>query len=289
MRIQAIGICRFSLLIEGGFKRSPEDLARRAGFLFDPRRLALRFAWFRNVTLPCLRAQSEADFRFVILTSESLPAPWRDELLAMVAGIPQIEVEFATPGPHHTVANAALRRRLDPDADIIAQFRIDDDDAVARDYVERIRGDFDGLLAPLFDRFGAVSADHVRGLILDADGDRARLWQTNMLNWNCGQTVYFRQDSPRALFDYGHHRLHAVMPTLTLSDANMYVHGRHGTNDSKFDIPRFDTRPWGLDALPRRFGIEVEALQADLRAARRIASPDVAIAADAPRHWPIAD
>lgn len=285
MQIQVLGLCRFSLLIEGGYKRAPDDMEARAAFLFDPRRLAMRFAWFRNVTLPALRAQTEKDFRFVVLTSEALPEPWRSRLLEMVAAIPQIEVDFAAPGPHHRVANDALRRRFSPDADLIAQFRIDDDDAVARDYVERVHADFVDGLAPLHSRFGMVALDHVRGLILDADAHQARLFQTWMLNWNCAQTVYFPPDERRALFDFGHHRLHASMPTVTMGDSNMYVHGRHGTNDSQFDIPRFDTRPWDMGALQRRFDICIDALQADLRAAEAVtgAAP---ISAGAPRHWP---
>lgn len=285
MQIQVLGLCRFSLLVDGGYKRAPQDMAERAAFLFDPRRLAMRFAWFRNVTLPALRAQTEKDFRFIVLTSDSLPEPWRSTLLAMVADIPQIEVEFAAPGPHHQVASDALRRRIDPDAEVVAQFRVDDDDAVARDYIERVQGDFADGLATLYSRFGMVSLDHVRGLILDADGRQARVFQTWMLNWNCAQTVYFPPEERRALFDFGHHRLHATMPTVTMGDSNMYVHGRHGTNDSQFDIPRFDTQPWDTGALRRRFDIDIEALQADLRAAHSVTGT-APVAAEPPRHWP---
>lgn len=265
-KIQAIGVCRFSLLVEGGFKRSPEDLAKRAVFLFDEKRLAQRFAWFRHVTLPSLKAQSDTDFRFVILASQGMGRKWRRKLRQMIAGIPQIEVDFVKPGAHHDVANAAMRSRFEPGADIIAQFRVDDDDAVARDYIARIRSDFADGLAPIFDRFNRVACDYVSGFILDADGHEAQLYQTDALNWNCAQTVYFRPDEPSALFDFGHHRLHVAMPTVTLCDSNMYVRGRHSSNDSAFEIPKFDTRPWGFEVLPERFDISLESLQAELRA-----------------------
>lgn len=270
IRLQVLGVCRFSLLVEGGYKRSPEDLAQRAAFLFEERRLALRFAWFRHVTLPSLAAQTEKDFRFTVLSSTALPAHRQEELRAMIAPVPCVEVEFVDPGPHHKVANGAIRRHIDPDADVIAQFRVDDDDAVARDYIERVHSDFADGLGPLFWRQGMISTDYVRGLILDADGHQAQLFQTWMLNLNCGQTTYFRAEEPRALFDYGHHRMHASMPTVTMGDTNMYLRGRHGANDSAFHIPKVDTKPWGFDALPRRFDIVLDDLQTALRAAEAI-------------------
>lgn len=264
MKIQPIGICRYSLLVTGGFQRGPASLEERAAYLFDDKRLARRFAWFSRVTLPSLAAQEDKDFRFVVLASTLLPARWKGKLARAVADVAGIELEFAAPGPHHTVCNDAIRRRIDPSAKVVAQFRLDDDDAVARDYITRVRTDFDDSLNPLFRRFGAVAGDHARGLILEADGRDAQLWQTHVTTWPCAQTVYFGPDSPRALFDYGHHRLHAVMPTVTMRDANMFLRGRHKGNDSDFPMPTLDTREWDMGALKRRFDISLKRLQTGL-------------------------
>lgn len=264
MRIQVIGVCRYSLLVSGGFRDAPQDMRSRASYLFDEQRMALRFAWFSHVLLPSLRAQSDKDFRFVVLASKQMPKQWKTALRQAVRGIRAVEIEFAEPGKHHTVANEAMQRRFEPDADVIAQFRVDDDDAVARDYVARVRSDFSADLTPLYSRFGIVSSDYARGLILDVDGDEARLIQCFERTWNCGQTLYTRPGSTDLLFNFGHHRLHRHMPTVSYHDSLMFVRGRHGTNDSSFSIPKLDTESWDMNALRDRFGISVDDLRAAL-------------------------
>lgn len=268
MRIQAVGICRFSILTQGGFKRGPAGADQaRADFLFEERRLSGRMAWFRHVVLPSIRVQTDRDFTFVVLASALMPDRWRDELMGAVAGIPEVQLDFVQPGAHWQLCNQALLSRTEPGAAVMAQFRLDDDDALARDYVARIRADFRELLAPLYRRHGAVCADYARGLILEADGKVAALHQTNATAWACAQTVYVPADGQTGLFSWGHHRLHSIMPVVSQCDSNMFLRGRHGTNDSAFSLPTQDTRPWDMGALKRRFDIRLETLQQALLAA----------------------
>lgn len=269
MRIQVIGVCRFSVLTIGGFKTGPQSLEERAAFLFDEARLASRMAWFQHVVLPSIRAQGDRDFIFVVQASSLLPQIWRDRLSQAVEGIAEIQLEFLEPGPHFQLANGGFHRRIAPDAEVVAQFRLDDDDAIARDYVHRVRKDFREYLWPLFRRHRAVCGDYASGFVLEADGDVARLFQCYVTTWTPGQTVYLPPDVKNGLFSWGHHRLHSVMPTVTMSDSNMFLRGRHGRNDSTFRVPGQDTRDWGLGALERRFGIRIEDLQTALRDAHQ--------------------
>lgn len=52
MKIQMLGLCRFSLLSEGGFKIVHETLDDRRRLLYDPLRLEQRFLWFEHIALP---------------------------------------------------------------------------------------------------------------------------------------------------------------------------------------------------------------------------------------------
>lgn len=266
MKIQPIGVCRFSLVTEGGFKHqlsSPEDVAAH---IFGDRRMGIRMAWFRHVLMPSIRAQTDQDFTFVVLASTVMPQKWQDQLLEAVSGCPAIRLDFVEPGKHWKICNAAFHRYTEPDTDIVAQFRLDDDDALERSYISRVRSDFKQFVAPLYQRFGKVSCDYTRGFILDADSSEARLYRTDSLALTCGQTVYLPPHSRDSLFTWGHHRLHCVMPTVTLNDGNMYLRGRHGTNDTSFRLPKQNIVDWDLSALERRFDIRLEQLQKGLSA-----------------------
>lgn len=265
-KIQPIGVCRFSLVTEGGFKRGPSSVEERAAYLFDDTRMAIRMAWFTHALMPSIRAQTDQDFIFVVLASSLMPQKWQDQLAEAVSGCPAIRLDFVDPGKHYEICNGAFDRYTEPDADVIAQFRLDDDDALARDYVQRVRADFDAYMAPLYQRFEMVSSDYTSGFILEADGREAQLYRTFASTWTCAQTLYLPPRSSKSLFVWGHHQLHCFMPTLTLNDKNMFLRGRHGTNDSDFKLPKHNTRPWDLGALQRRFDIELEPLQNALRA-----------------------
>lgn len=266
-KIQPIGVCRFSLLTteRGGFKDGPVSLEERAAYLFEERRMAVRMAWFTHVLMPSIRAQTDQDFIFVVLASSLMPQKWQDLLTETVKDCAAIRLDFVEPGLHFEVCNSAFHRHTSPDADIIAQFRLDDDDALARDYISRVRGDFHAYMAPLYQRFEKIGSDYTSGFILDADASKAELHHVHISTWTCGQTIYLPPHSAGSLFVRGHHELHKHMPTLTLNDSNMFLRGRNGTNDSGAKLPH-NTRPWNLDALARRFDINLTHLQKALQA-----------------------
>ena len=261
MKIQPIGVCRFSLVTTGGFKRAPASLDERCAFLFQESRLALRMAWFRHVVMPSIRAQTDRDFVFVVLASELMPQKWRAELSEAVEDCSVVRLEFTPPGKHFEICNAPFSKYLRPDTDIVAQFRLDDDDAVAVNYIDRVRKDFETYLAPLYHGYGMVGSDYISGFVLEANGGQAHLHRVSAATWNCGQTVYLPAGSRQNLFGWGHHQLHCHMPTVTLHDDNMFLRGRHDTNDSAFKLPAHNSRPWDLGALKRRFDIDIGALQ----------------------------
>ncbi len=271
-RIQVLGLCRFSVPFTGGFQvvhATPE--ARRA-HLYAPDRLAERFLWFEHLLLPSLRAQTDRDFRLILLCGDDLPEPWRGRLLDLVAATPQVTPTFRASDNHRALCRRVMAEAADPRAGAIAEFRLDDDDAVAGDYVARVRTDFDDHIAPLMRRFGRAFGDHTRGAVLDTVG-RYALRRVIAPHLTAGLTLYFPPDTQEHVLDFAHHRILEHMPGVGFQDEIMYLRGRHGRNDS-------DT--WGgklgpahdaaaaADIAARRFGIDLPrfALElADLRAA----------------------
>jgi hypothetical protein len=232
MRVQALGLCRFSYLGEGGFQVEHETLAERRALLYDDARLALRFMWFEQVCLPCWAAQTDPDFTLIVLTGNDFPKPWLKRLRDVTAHIPQIIIEQAAPGPHREICRGVMLRHVDAKADVVGQFRHDDDDAVAVDYVARLRSDFTGKLRPLYAAHPMLAVDYSRGVTLAAIDGRVQILPQISHNLAVALTIYLPPDHPKSALDYGHHRLNNLMQGVCFQDSVMFVRGKHGRNDS---------------------------------------------------------
>lgn len=138
MAIEIIGFCRFSFFGPSDTKLSYDDRQQAFDTLFAPERMEIRFGLFENLFLPAIKAQTDQDFKLVILASACMPAPFKDRLTKACAPIPQIELLFAE-GEH---LGAELRpystTQHDPGTGLL-QFRIDDDDALSRNYIANLR------------------------------------------------------------------------------------------------------------------------------------------------------
>ena len=136
-----VGLCRFSYLAREralGWNSVPREPEAARAIVFDEARLAARFRLFERYTLPSLKAQTDGDFRLIVLTSAELPARHRERLADLVGADRRIRLVAAPArdGPR-------LLRRLFAeafgDAPRRVSFRIDDDDGLSVRFVERLR------------------------------------------------------------------------------------------------------------------------------------------------------
>lgn len=259
MRVQVLGLCRFSLLSTNSFQTTGFDLTENRRILYDPARMDLRMRWFENLCLPPLLWQSDPDFTLILATGEDLPQPWLGRLQDLAAAVPQIRLEQVAPGPHGKVCSELLAKHTEPGADIVAQFRIDDDDTVASDYVDTVRRDYHRF-GPGLGRDAVFAVDYARGLTLTQQGDQHELRCELARLWGCGLTMYFPNDRPRSIMNYRHDWLWRLADVISIQNRIMWVRGVHGTNDS----PRDKYRPVLVDmpqdridaALGKRFGLD---------------------------------
>ncbi len=276
MRIQVLGVCRFSLLVTGGFQKLSDDIEDRRRELYDPHRLDSRMLCFEHVFLPSIRAQTDSDFRLLVVTGEDLPEPWRGRLERLVATVPQLELVHMPLMAHGEACRIVLAERMDPRADVVAQFRLDDDDAVAVDYVRRVRSDFERFLAPAYHTQSLAGIDHCRGLALTTGGGEAEVRKVIASLWTPALTIYMPPGHAKSVFDYPHHLLFRRMPVLSLQDRFMYVRGVHDWNDSGVAARTF-AEPMEPDqareVLGRRFGIDAEGVAAALAIGQPAAVP----------------
>ena len=134
------GYMRFSFLGRNNTKLARAEMADEQRFaqLYDPLRMEQRFHFFENICLPSLRAQTEQDFRMIILASPEMPDDYKHRLETGVATLPQGEVHYST-AEHVTPAlNPRIQELTRNSLTTTFHFRLDDDDAIANSLVARM-------------------------------------------------------------------------------------------------------------------------------------------------------
>ena len=263
--VEVIGLTRFSWPGTGGFQIRHDSLAARVAHLYAPTRLADRLRIFEAFTVPSLRAQSDPDFTLMVVIGPDLPAPARDRLEALLAGIPQAVLSVQPPGPHREVMRAVMKAARRRPGLPCAQFRLDDDDAVHRDFVARLRGAV-RRHGPAMGkaRWWAVDFNHGWQAAPGPEGIAAaelvRPWVS------AGLGIVFAPGVDKAVLDFAHHRVWEHMPVLGLTDPDMFLRGIDGHNDSDGAeaLRRFPVAP--LDAagearLRAAFGIDADLVR----------------------------
>ena len=271
--IQVLGLCRFSYPAElEGFQTRHASMAERRAALYHPARMETRLFWFEHIALPGLRAQTRGDFTLLLLMGEDLPQPWRDRLLAMIRDVPQIRPVFRASGPHRLVYREILRAARDPGADMIAEFRLDDDDAVAVNYVQMIRR-AGPQIRPLFRAKGRVALDQGKGVVVAADGAEITLAPVLSHCWAAALTVFLKPGDTACVMDFPHQKVWQRMPLVSHTDQLMFLRGAHATNDSPVGLAgtgRFKLDPADCpELLARRFGVDIAAFRAGWAALSR--------------------
>ncbi|WP_171177610.1 putative rhamnosyl transferase [Ruegeria sp. HKCCD8929] len=242
--MQAIGLCRFSYPAIGGFQVGHDSIEERIRYLYQPDRIEERFRLFETVALPGLRAQTRQNFDLIIVIGDSLSAPHRDRLHDLTADMPQVRIVVQPPRRHREVMKEVLNAaRRNPDKPCL-QFRFDDDDAVAVDFIERMRQavrDCDGLIR----KNKTVAIDYNRGFIarLGADGIAAeevvRPFATPALG------MYVQGGCKQTIMNFAHTKIGRFMPVVSFTDAPMWLRSHNRYNDS----PQVKAKPVELSPL----------------------------------------
>ena len=229
--LKILGICRFSYPALGGFRRMHDSVAEREAYLYQSRRMELRFRHFETLTLPSIKAQQDPRFTFLILVGESLPKSHMERLRDVTADIPQVRIVAKPPMRHRLAAQQALKEELGDDAIESIQWRLDDDDAVAVSFTRSIRW-FAKHTAPMGKSWKNIAFEYNTGysVTLSANGIVAEEVQSPF--WACGLAVLFRPGDPRTVMNYPHHKLHTRMPTFINPMPAMYLRSKHDDNDS---------------------------------------------------------
>ncbi|WP_424831566.1 putative rhamnosyl transferase [Ruegeria sp.] len=261
--MQVTGLCRFSYPAIGGFQIEHETIEDRRAFLYSSKRLNERFHLLETVTLPGLKDQTDEDFEFLIVVGNCLPADASDRLYDLTAGVKQVRIIAETPDEHRKVMKRILNQaRTDPGKPCL-QFRLDDDDAVAVDFIERLRGaigDFTGLIK----RHPAITIDFNCGYLLDVSRGAPRALRLHRSLISAGLGMYVQGNSDLTIMNFAHQRLARFMPVVSYPDKPMWIRSLNGFNDSP-NARKGQQKPEPLDIdiktdLAERFAVDAARL-----------------------------
>lgn len=135
-------IVRFSVLLENSksWNISKSDLKEYKDNLFNEERLRKHFELFKNITFPSILSQNinsdNYEFKLIIITSQELPK-WNKELLEdLTSSYKWVEIHYLpTRGVGLTQPIYKDLNKYDEKV-LFATIRLDDDDAIAVDFLE---------------------------------------------------------------------------------------------------------------------------------------------------------
>lgn len=243
--MQVIGFCRFSYPAIGGFQVDHADIEGRIAYLYDPVRMEERFRTFETITLPPLKAQTDDDFTFLILIGDQLPGPYRDRLQALVADMPQAVITERPPQQHRKVCQEVINEVRQDTGEPCLQFRMDDDDAVACVYVERLR-EAGADLRKLSRRHRHLAIDFNQGYIARPGPDGIAAAPTNAPYTTAALAFMMKPSVKLSVMNFAHAKVAQNMPTITFTGEDMLVRGHNDFNDSR---QKPGVKPVDLDPL----------------------------------------
>lgn len=267
-RIQVLGITRWSYPFNSkGFRQSGGELADVRARLYAPHRLDHRLFLLEHVLVPGLRAQTDPDFTHLVLIGDQLPDPWRSRILEILKTVPQIIPVFRPEGEkHQDICRAVIQEHIDPECYATAQYRLDDDDGVSANFVEKTRSLFPDL-KPFFKESGRLALDFSRGFILKSTEKDILMHPVSMRFWAPGMAIFQRPNSKKAVLDFHHLKIWHGMATLMWAEEPMFIRGAHHDNDS--DLATFGRRTRGFSFTHRnpnryfekRFGLDLPVIE----------------------------
>jgi len=140
--VQIGGLIRFSCPFEesgfGSFKWQFGDMKEMLAALFETSRMEERFLYFEKVCLHTLRRQTNKNFTVGVLVSEHMPATHRHRMDKLLSDFPQARQVMVAIQPYRQAIEQGYAEVFDRDTPYRLSFRLDDDDAVAVDFIEQV-------------------------------------------------------------------------------------------------------------------------------------------------------
>ena len=162
-----------------------------------------------------------------------MPVWARARLDYLTAAAGHIKILPYPPHPHRQIAAHIILDHENATHPHSIQFRLDDDDAVHRTFVERLKTDaaagvIDYASKPRF------ALDYARGYAIrpSVEGLQAEELVRNL--WTPALAAVFKTSAKNTIMNFGHQKLDQHMPVISDWDTPMFLRSFHDENDSAF-------------------------------------------------------
>lgn len=265
LRLRMVGLVRFSALATDYYSDVYPTQEELAAHLFSPERMELRFRLFEHLCLRSLTRQSDTSFRLIILTSEGLPQPYFERLLALIEPYPNIICHQAAPRPHYQQLKEAYGRVQLRRATHKILFRLDDDDALDKEFAARTKAFARGMIPLQGDGETPFIIAHNRGLYLEKTGDGAELYDTcERSPLSTGMSLVAPAGSDHNPYAFNHRKI--AQHYNTFSDISVpaflrTIHGDNKSNPTHMGLTRKWRPKQAEAALEQHFGFTLDRVR----------------------------
>lgn len=232
MKTQVSVLIRFSYLAQNGFRAALGGIEASRALLYDPARLARRFALFEALALPSLLAQTDPDFTAVFLIGSDFPAEARQRLVRLTAPLADPRILALPPLPMFRATRQAYLRTRRPGHTHLATSRLDDDDALSLDVIARLKAMAGPLAAVSGDAPVAIAFNN--GFFLELGAQENRLYQVmERTPGSQATTMLAPIEHSVTVFSRNHRHLGQFFNLYTEAAHPTFIRSVHRDNDSE--------------------------------------------------------
>ena len=236
MKNQVVSVIRFSYLSSDGGWRNDVTQDGYQEELFSEKRLDFRFRLFKDLTLPSLINQTDQDFTCVLLASSLMPEQYLERILDLVEPYPNIIVRALEPLPHNMAVQQVLDENRDPNTEYFTNFRLDDDDILAKTYIAQLKACNEKSKSLIEPNLPLVTAFNY-GLFYEKTPDKNIIYgviEHVPLGLCVAMTSMGREK--KHIYARAHRRLPSFYRTLSFLEGPVWIRTVHSMNDSKANL-----------------------------------------------------
>lgn len=221
------GYIRFSYLGRSDARATRNGLpdAERAALIHAPLRMEQRFHLFEHICLPSLRAQTQQDFRIILLASPEMPENHRNRLQTLAATLPQAQVLYSQAETVIEALNPLITEVTARAKGMTYHFRLDDDDALCTTAIATMDRYCD-LAVP--DELFTMP----RGFTLVREGDEVHLLRRQEDFVAAGLGFFAAPGTLRNPYSGSHRKIYRLVPTRMEPRLPAYIHVDHAAADT---------------------------------------------------------